>query len=189
MTLGAARTEIDLLAVRPAAAPDEPAEVLALAEAKRNLNDLGHGFRRRQENLAWLTGDEGGYDPAAYRTRSFPTGRFDRSAVHERDGVRTLLTRESFRHFARDPESGLFLDRLHLVTRPGPVWGLSAAALSRIAHRVSTDERWEPGSEAYLRRLQRWCRSLAHDVETPDVLRLYAASDERARHVLLVTDR
>jgi hypothetical protein len=189
VTLGAARTEIDLLAIRPGAAPDEPAEVLALAEAKRNLNDLGHGFRQRQENLAWLTGDAAAYDPAAYRTRSFPTGHFDRPAVHEQDGVHTLLTRASFRHFRRHPAAGIFLNRLYMITRPGPVWGLSAAALSRIAHRVSTDERWEPESDAYLRRLQRWCRSLAHDVETPDVLRLYAASDERARHVLLVTDR
>ena len=189
VTLGAARTEIDLLAVRPAAIPDEPAEVLALGEAKRNLNDLGHGFRLRQENLAWLTGEQRGYDSTAYRTRSFPSGHFDRPAVHEQDGVRTLLARASFRRFHRDPESGFFLDRLYLITRPGPVWGLSAAALSRIAHRVSIDERWEPGSEAYLRRLQRWCRSLAHDVETPDLLRLYAASEERARRILLVTDR
>jgi len=161
--------------------------VLALVEAKRNPNDLGHGFRRRQENLAWLTGDEAGYDPAAYRTRRFPSGHFDRAAVHERDGERHVLSRESFRRFARDPGTGMFLDHLYLVTRPGAVWGLGAAALSRIAHRVATDERWEPESDAYLRRLLRWCRSLAHEVETPDVLRLYAAGEARARQLLLVT--
>ncbi|MBV9772469.1 MAG: hypothetical protein JO040_00875 [Gemmatimonadetes bacterium] len=186
VTLGAARTEIDQLVVRASPDPGEPVEVLALVEAKRNPDDLGHGFRRRQENLAWLTGSRDGYDPAAYRTRSFPRGHFDRPAVHVQDGERHTLARESFCRFARDPATGFFLDRLYLVTRPGTLWGVGAAAMSRIAHRVATDERWEPESDAYLRDLLRWCLALADPLEAPDVLRLYGSSPERARQLLLL---
>src|SRR5262249_14103426 len=61
VTLGAARTEFDQLVVRPRG--DQPVQVLAVVEVKRNVNDLAHGFRLRQENLAWLTGDVAHYDP------------------------------------------------------------------------------------------------------------------------------
>lgn len=189
VTLGAARTEIDQLVVRTAADPDGPVEVLALVEAKRNLNDLGHGFRKRQENLGWLTGSGEGYDPERYRTRTFPMGHFDRPAIHTQEGESFRLAPGSFHRFVRDPGCGMFLDRLYLVTRPGTMWGLSAAALSRIAHRAATDEQWDRRSEAYVLRLQRWCRSLADPVESPDVLRLYAADEERARQVLLLALR
>ncbi|HEV2736042.1 MAG TPA: hypothetical protein VGV85_14440 [Longimicrobiaceae bacterium] len=186
VTLGAARMELDQLLVRPALVPGEPVEVLALVEVKRGINDLAHGFRMRQENLAWLTGDEAGYDPAAYRTRSFPTGRFDRAAAHRAGGEVHALGPGSFRRFRRDPATGLFLDGLYLVTRDGPVWGLGSAALARVAHRVATDEGWDPASEAYLAGLLEWCRPLACAVETPDVLRTYAATEARARQVLVV---
>jgi hypothetical protein len=186
VTLGAARMELDQLLVRHAPRPGEPVEVLALVEVKRGVNDLAHGFRMRQENLAWLTCDEAGYDPSAYRTRSFPTGRFDRAAAHPADGEVHVLGPGSFRRFRRDPATGLFLDGMYLVTRDGPVWGLGSAALARIAHRVATDERWDPASEAYLAGLLEWCRSLACAVETPDVLWTYAATEARARQVLVV---
>lgn len=186
VTLGAARMELDLLLVRAAPGPAEPVEVLALVEVKRGVNDLAHGFRMRQENLAWLVGDQAGPDPAAYRTRSFPTGRFDRAAAHPADGVAHTLGPGSFRRFRRDPATGLFLDGLYLVTRDGPLWGLGSAALARVAHRAATDERWDPASDAYLAGLLEWCRSLACAVETPDVLRTYAATDARARQVLVV---
>ena len=184
VTLGAARTEIDLLVVRVAADANEAVEVLAMAEAKHNPNDLAHGFRQRQENLAWLTGERGGYDPAAMRTRAFPSGHFDRPAHHEQDGQRFRITRDSFRRFGRDPASGLFLARLHLVTRPGTLWGLGSRELARLAHRASADEEWAPESDGYLSGLLRWCRSLAHPLESPDVLRLYARSEALARHVV-----
>jgi hypothetical protein len=186
VTLGAARMELDQLLVRAAPRPGEPVEVLALVEVKRGANDLAHGFRMRQENLAWLTCDEAGYEPAAYRTRSFPAGRFDRAAAHHADGEVHALGPGSFRRFRRDPASGFFLDGLYLVTRDGPVWGLGSAALARVAHRVATDERWDPASEAYLAGLLEWCRPLACAVETPDVLRAYAAAEARARQVLVV---
>lgn len=176
VTLGAARLELDQLVVRGR----HPAVVLALVEAKRNLDDLGHGFRQRQENLAWLCGDRSSYDPSDYRTRTFPTGHFDRPVEHED----VLLAPESFRLFRR--EAGWFLGRLWFVSRPSRPSGLSSRALSRVAHRVSTDLDWAPRHRRYLQALHEWCRSLAAEVETPDVLRLYAAEARRARQIVLL---
>ena len=93
--LGAARTELDQLLIRQPRHPGQPVEVLALVEVKRNLNDLAHGFRQRQENLAWFTGDTGHYDAAQYRTRYFRSGHFDREAVHEQDGEPFVFTSSS----------------------------------------------------------------------------------------------
>jgi hypothetical protein len=184
--LGAARTELDQLLIRAPRQPGQPVEVLALVEVKRNLNDLAHGFRRRQENLAWFTGETGRYDPGEYRTRYFRSGHFDREAVHEQEGERFVFTRGSFRLFRREPGGGPFLRRLYFITRAGPLAGVSASALSRIRHRVATDERWQPDSEAYLRELLRWCQSLAEPLEAPDVLRLYGSVPGRSRQVLVV---
>jgi hypothetical protein len=184
VTLGAARTEFDQLVIRQRGA-GQPVEVLAVVEAKRNINDLAHGFRLRQENLAWLTGEAGGYDPELYRTGQFRSGHFDREAVHGHEGESFLFTRDSFRHFRRDPATGLILDRLYFITRAGSLWGVSAAALARISFRVATDRRWDPHSEPYLERLFRWCRALARPVETPDVLNVYASTPGRGQQVLL----
>ena len=68
---------------------------------------------------------------------------------------------------------------------PGTMWGVSSAALARIGFRVATDERWEPDSDAYLGKLRRWCQSLAEVIETPDVLRLYAAARGRGGQIVL----
>jgi hypothetical protein len=185
VTIGAAGIEIDQLVVRSAATPGDPADVLAMVEAKRDVNDVAHGFRKRQMNLAWLTGDADGYDPAAFRTRSFPTGHFDRAAVHEQNEQRFLLTRASFRRFGRDPASGFFVDRLYFVTRAGTLWGAGRAAMSRLAYRVATDERWDLESDDYVEALSRWLLAQTHAMESPDVLRLYAVGAGRARQVLL----
>lgn len=183
VTLGAADTELDQLLVR--AAPGRPVEVVALVEVKRSVDDLAHGFRKRQANLAWLVGD-GAYEPALWRTRAFPDGHFDRPARHVQDGEEFVLSRQSFRRFRRDPESGFFLDRLYFVTRPGRLRGLSSAALARVAARIAGDPHWNVRSAEYLEGLLDWCRSLAHELESPDVLRLYAATPARARQILLV---
>ena len=74
------------------------------------------------------------------------------------------------------------------MTRPGPLLGVSGAALARIAARVATDEDWDPADEVYLRRLFEWCRTLAEPLETPDVLRLFAADAGHAQQVLLLTN-
>lgn len=184
--LGAARTELDQLLIRQPLRPGQPVEVLAMVEVKRNLNDLAHGFRRRQENLAWFTGDAAHYDPQDYRTRTFRSGHFDREAVHEQDGKRFVFAPGSFRHFRREPGTGPFLRRLYFITRTGTLAGVSTSALSRIRHRVATDEQWPLQDDASLRELLRWCQSLAEPLEAPDVLRLYCSVPERARQVLVL---
>jgi hypothetical protein len=185
VTLGAARTEFDHLVIRPPRRAGEPVEVLAVVEAKRNANDLAHGFRLRQENLAWLTGDSANYDPGTYRTGHFRSGHFERDAEHVQEGETFVFARCSFRRFRRDRGTGSFVDRLYFITRARPLWGVSTAALGRISFRVATDERWQPDKPAYLRRLQRWCESLAEPIETPDVLRLYLATPRGRRQVLV----
>lgn len=188
VTLGAAGVELDQLVLRQPPSDDEPVEVLAIVEVKRNLNDVAHGFRRRQQNLAWLAGDAAGYDPRVYRTRYFVSGHFDRPVVRQHGEKKFLFDRGSFRHFHRDAATQLFLDRLYLITRPGPMWGLSSAALNRISYRVATDRHWDPNDEEYLCQLMQWCRTLAHEIETPDVLRIYASKTPRARQVLLAAE-
>src|SRR5690606_17217403 len=166
VTLGAARMELDQLIVQTATRKDEAVLVLALVETKRNINDLAQGFRQRQENLAWLTGAASGYDPAQYRTRSFPSGHFDRPVRWSQAGQGYLFGPESFRLFQAAP-GGYFLERLYFITRPGPLWGISSAGLSRIQYRIATDIEYEDDLPAFLA----WCQSLTHPLETPDLLR------------------
>ncbi|OJH37731.1 hypothetical protein [Cystobacter ferrugineus] len=187
--LGAARTEIDQLIIRQPRRPGQPVEVLGMVEVKRNLNDLAHGFRHRQENLAWFKGEAAHYDPSLYRTRYFRSGHFDREAVHEEEGERFVFSRGSFRHFRREPGIGLFLRRLYFITRGGTLNGVSTMALARIRHRVATDGRWRQRGDASLGELLRWCQSLAEPLEAPDVLRLYGALPARARQVLVIEPR
>ncbi|WP_257463528.1 hypothetical protein [Archangium lipolyticum] len=184
--LGAARTELDQLLIRLPRRPEQPVEVLALIEVKRNPNDLAHGFLRRQENLSWFTGESGHYDPSAYRTRYFRSGHFDREAVHEQDGQRFVFSRASFRLFRREPGLAQFLRRLYFITRPGTLAGISASALARIRHRVATDERWFLQDDSSLLELLRWCQSLAEPLEAPDVLRIYCSVPGRGRQVLVL---
>ena len=186
VTLGAAATELDLVVVVRGVAAEEPARVLAVVEVKRNVNDLGHGFRRRQQNLAWLRGDTSRYAPDDFRTRTFPTGHFDRPVAHPHPGGHVVLDAASFASLAPDPATGWVLPGLWFVTREGPLWGAGGAALSRIAHRVATDPRWEPDDPGYLSELLRWCRSLTHEVEAPDVLGLYAGHADAHDQLLLV---
>ena len=184
VTLGAAKVEWDLLVVREETAR-LPVAVLAAVEAKRNINDLAHGFRRRQEDLAWLTGAVATEHLSTYRTRAFPSGRFDRDVVHVEDGNEFRFGPDSFRLFRRDPATGLFLERLYLVTRRGPLFGVASSVLARLSHRIASDERWNPADPNYLDRLREWCHSHADPVETPDVVRLYAAQSARARRLIV----
>jgi hypothetical protein len=184
ITLGAARTEFDLLVVR-VTSPGAPVEVLAAIEVKRNLNDLAHGFRLRQENLAWLTGEAGGPDSDTYRTATFPTGRFDRPTTHAESGETFLLTPGSFRRFRRDPVSGLF-NRLFFISRRGPLWGIAAAGLARIKARVAAAEHFDPEDEASLNKFLVWARAMTREVDAPDVLRRYASALRWARQVILL---
>ena len=183
VTLGTARTELDQVVVRGSG--DSPVEVLAVVEAKRNPNDVAHGFTRRQEDLAWLSGRRDAYDPTRHVTRNFPTGHFDRAAEHGQDGRRFLFEPTSFRHLHLD--HGHVLAGLCFVTRAAPLAGLSGAALGRLRHRAASDERFAPDDDAYLADHLAWCRTLAEPLETPDVLALYAADPKRARQILLLS--
>lgn len=185
VTLGAARTEIDQLLVRPAPDPEAPAEVLALVEAKRNVNDIPFGLSRRLENLAWLAGHAPGYDPEAYRTATSPTGHFAGVATHSERGRRHRFARDSFRRFLPDLEARRLPAGLYLVTRPGTLWGIGGAGLARIAHRVSTDESLDLEDPAYLAGLLEWCQGLTHEVEAPEVLRSFVAEGVGERVMLV----
>jgi hypothetical protein len=187
VTLGAARTELDQVVIRLPRRSGEPVEVLAVVEAKRNPNDLAHGFRMRQENLAWLTGASAGYDPQSYRTSYFTAGHFDREAVHEEGGETFRFARRSFGRFRCDADKGPILDRLYLITRAGTLWGASTAALGRISFRIATDDRWQPESDHYLGELLSWCASLTEPIEAPDVFRSYLAAPRRARQILVAS--
>ncbi len=156
--LGAAGTELDQVIVRPG----NPVEVLAVVEAKHNPNDIGHGFSRRRADLDWLTGNRAAYDPATRITRHFPTGHFDRPALHERH----VFAPASF-----------LRPSLFFVTRLAPLAGLSGGALARLRHRVATDYDTTPED------LLAWCRTLAEPVETPDVLR------HHPEHILFISQR
>jgi hypothetical protein len=187
VTLGAARMELDQLLVRQVGDATEPVEVLAVVEVKRNINDLAHGFRLRQQNLAWLTGDRTRYDPGQHRTRSFPSGHFDRNAAHEVGGRRWVVGPDSFGRFRHPDPVAIGLDRLFFITAPGHVWGLSSASLARLGRRVTTDPRWDPDSRTYLRKFHRWCLDLCAPLETPDVLNFYARNEARANAILLAS--
>ncbi len=185
VTLAAARVELDHLLVRTAPDPAAAVEVLAIVEAKRNINDLAKGLQRRREDLAWFCGDTRGYEPVHYRTATFPSGHFDAPAAHLQDGRRYHFTGQSFRHLC----PAAFADSttasansaplpitaipkgLYFITREGPLWGLSSTAMLRLSHRVATDLRWNLADDHYLRRLLDWCQQQANPIETPDVLR------------------
>ena len=167
MTLGAADTEFDQLVVE-----GSPVVVRAVVEAKRNPNDLAHGFRRRQQNLAWLSGDRQRYDPERYRNRQYPTGLFDREFVHKQYGQSFVFDPDSFQQFQPD-ESGWVWHGLYMVTRAGTLWGVHRKALARIAFRAAVDPRFDLDN---LADFQVWCESLDSELETPDLLQLYAQS-------------
>lgn len=191
--LGSARAEFDYLIVRRSDAMSESVEVVAAIEAKRNLNDLAHGLRHRIDNLRWFTGREGGYDPEAYRTSSFPTGHFDRPATHiEKDGERYVFTRESFAVFAGDPARSAgavrIPERLYLVSRPGCLWGIGSGGMARIAHRVSSDVEFDLHDPTYLESLLEWSIRLTHSIETPDLLRGFLAHEADTSRMLLLVE-
>jgi len=188
VTWGCARGEFDQVVVRVAADLQTPAEVLAIVESKRNINDLVHGFRIRQENLAWLTGDEQRYDPALYRTRLSPTGRFQ-SAVHADETGSYRFTPESFRRFTVADPCGERLRGLWFATARRPLLGLTSQELGMVLHRVSSDPRLDLETPRGLARFHSWVQRQAATFQTRDVLALYARREETARQILFVDAR
>ena len=188
LTLGCARGEFDQMVVT-VPRDDEIVQVRAVVEAKRNINDLVHGFRLRQENLAWLTGDRAGYSTDLYRTRDYPEGHFDSVAEHEEQGQKYRFDQRSFRDLAAPQDSGKRLSGMYFVTEERPLLGVTSSELGRILHRVATDPGFNIDSDAILRQFRKWAKTFVADVQTRDVLEMYAQDEHLARHVIFAASR
>ncbi|MCA9049993.1 MAG: hypothetical protein KDA89_14755 [Planctomycetaceae bacterium] len=193
-TLGCARGEFDHLIVADRG-EHQPAEVMAVVEAKRNINDIAHGFRLRQENLAWFVNDPAGFDPDQYRTGTFPDGVFCGPVYHETDDAdgrrRLKFDASSFRKFQRPDVQGYRTDRLCFVTQRRRLLGITSAALSRLLFLVATDTRYSLGndyrlniSDRRLRELQSELTGESQPMQAGDVLRLYTRSDDSAGRIV-----
>ena len=212
VTLGAARAELDLLVVSRSATNeslatrrsteendrfrgltpaarladgDGPVTVHAVVEVKRNPNDLVHGFRMRQENLAFFTGDPNGYEADDYRTSEFRVGHFDRPSVHHEHDQAYLFDKTSFRLFVRGDE-GYFLDRLWFVTRRWNLDGVTGEERSRIVHAALGERGFRLESDTILRRLMTWSKAMVQPFQTRDILELYTSNSDRARQIVFL---
>ena len=172
VTLGSARAEFDFLIV--GVTPGRTSvDALAVVEAKRNVNDVAAGFRRRQENLAWFTGDVDGYDLNRYRTRFYLTGHFDRLVQHQQDGRDYAFDRNSFQRFRRDPETGYFLSGLYFVAGTQPLVGVGRGELHRILHWVAVDPTFDLANDAVIRRYWQRVLSVIERLQSRAVLEIY----------------
>lgn len=171
-TLGVARAEFDALIVarRPG---QSVVDVAAIVEVKRNPNDLVRGFRLREENLAWLTGDRSAYDPQLYRTAVFPSGHFERPISHTVEGERFEFDPSSFARFRRDSRAANSPSGLYFLTRRAPLVGCTSPELARILHMVATDPDSDPAGEAWLASFRRRVLELVGPSQTIDVLQRY----------------
>lgn len=163
------------------------AKVHAVVEAKNNLNDLAHGFRVRQENLAWFVGDKQGYDPGRYRTSRFRDGQFDGVVAHHHENGLTYQFDSSSFDLFREPDKPPYrLERLFFVTEQRPLLGLDSGDLSRVMHRVATDHRFDIQSNTKLKRLYEWMLDFIEPVQTIDILRMYADDESLAKNIIMV---
>lgn len=177
VTLGIAHTEIDNLVVRVGDDPDEPVEVLAMVEAKRNINDVASGFFMRQQNLGFLTNNDSMYDPERYFTKVFREGRFDKPAVHKEHDRSFCFSVDSFKHFSPEPEIGYFVDRLYFVVQKRKLLGVDSGFYSRIMYRISTDTNYELEDNKYLRSLHQWILETLPPLQTRDVMAYYEQNE------------
>lgn len=183
VTLGCARGELDQVVV-VRRGEGAAVEVRAIVEAKRNINDLAHGFRQRQENLAWFAGDSSGYDPQLYRTDRYTEGHFAGPVTHEEDGETFLFDAGSFESITKDAESGWRLDHLYFVTEQRPLLGVGMAEHGQILNRVATDPAFNIDSKVVLGKYRKWAQQLVEPMQTEDVLALYAKTEEWARQIV-----
>jgi len=111
--------EIDQLVIVPSADPEnQPCQVLALVEVKRNVNDVARSLIQLQTVLGWCSGARTKYDSQAQKTKTNPSGNFDLPIYHEEDGQRYMFTLESFRRFSVDSETNYIIDRVFYITLP-----------------------------------------------------------------------
>ncbi len=171
-TLGCARGEFDQLVITPRVGTNLY-DVLAIIEAKRNINDVVHGFRMRQENLAWFCGLEGAYDPALYRTDRFPDGRFTGTII-EQHGAQTFhFDQGSFHRFQRNHPSQPHLDHLYFVTEPRKLLGCTADELGRLLYQLATDASFDLSDARILKKFRKQALTIIDPFQTRDVLQLY----------------
>lgn len=188
-TLGCARGEFDHLLVA-SRGDDVPVDVLAVVEAKRNINDLPHGFRLRQENLAWFVNDAQGFDSDQYRTAAFPNGTFDRPVVHRFEDRQLIFSPASFQRFAIPAACGHRLQGLCFVTERRPLLGMTSAELSRLMHVAATDPRVTLDDQFQLTISDTVLKRLRSEIFTDnrlqahDVLNFYTASDALASQII-----
>lgn len=188
-TLGCARGEFDHLLVI-SRGDDVAVEVLAVVEAKRNINDLPHGFRLRQENLAWFVNDAQGFDADQYRTSAFPNGTFDRPVLHRHEDRQLMFAPESFQRFATTADCGYRLQGLCFVTERRRLLGMTSAELSRLMHVAATDPRVTLDDQFQLTISDTVLKRLRAEIftdnrlQTYDVLNFYAASDSLASQII-----
>jgi len=162
------------------------ANVHAVIEAKNNINDLAHGFRVRQENLAWFVGDNHGFDSTRYRTSRFRDGQYDGRVVqHQENGVVYRFDATSFDLFRELDCPPYRMKRLFFVTESRPLVGLGGGDLSRLMHRVATDCRFDIRSDVKLKRLYESMLETLPPVQTIDILRLYANDDSLASNIIM----
>lgn len=184
VTLGCPRGELDQVIVT--IKDNGISHVHAVVEAKSNINDLAHGFRVRQENLAWFVGDTRGFDPQLYRSDRYAGGRFGGSEIyHDEQGKRYQFDQASFDAFRELDHESYRLRRLYFVTENRPLLGLGSGDLSRLMSRIATDYRMANlSSRTALKNLREWLLEFVDPFQTSDVLKLYSVDQELANHIL-----
>jgi hypothetical protein len=180
--------EIDQLILLTGEHAGEAVEVVGLVEVKRNINDIAKSFGQIQNILNWCCGLTGRYDPAEYRTKSNPSGVFERPIFHEEEGVQHMFTRDSFRRFRVDPEEDRFVDGIYFITRPRHMRGFNSGEESKLASRMSTDPSLGPivdeVSEAQAMVLQEFLRKVTDPFQAEDVLRLFLKKEHWAQQFI-----
>lgn len=174
VTLGCARAEIDHMVVRLPSTRNQPVQVQAIIEVKRNINDIAGGFAMRQENLHWFTGNSKQYDPQIYRTKYFNSGHFDRPAEHLENGDAYLFADKSFWLFQVDPQSGYFIDRLFFITQKRRLHGMSSEEHSKLLYRIASDVNFDLEDNRYIIDLLQWLQKTIAKIQTKDILEIYS---------------
>jgi hypothetical protein len=188
-------------ATKPAALVcNEPVEVLAVIEVKRNIDDLGHAYRNKQQMLAFLTGDVEHYDQAQYRVKTmYPDGVFAQSprVVAHTESTSNLhypLNTWSFRLFQRQPPTsapteqtslseqhsvGDFLDGMYYIAkRPGlglRLRGVPSKVINPLMHRISTD-RCFGWNDVYMQSIGAWLDERKESIDAAQMINHHITS-------------
>ena len=108
-------------------------KVLAVVEAKANVDDIGDAFQSYNKALLWLSGLKDYYDPVLRRTKNYPSGHFDKPLQYTYNGDIMLFTTKSFSDYmvtdsstlhalqAEERYLGFFLKSLFFVTKEGRI--------------------------------------------------------------------